>query len=238
MTTPSQEESVDSIDLYEEEEKAIALLENKKSGALSAFKRILKKDPDNVSAHFHLALIYLAKKQFEKALYHANRAREINPKEPNVYLNTGAIYKKMGNVDAAIKFYKKELTQNPDSPEVSFNLGNTYFQRRRWKTAAKYFERSFQLGHRVEELIVDLAVCYRKTGQTQEEINLYKNYLKLHPNDGWALENLGAALIDISDYQKALYYLMKAKKIWPNEPNIERNIKKALYGMQSVESKS
>jgi len=220
------------MSILEQEDAAIALFEAEGKKAFKAFKKLLESDQNNVTAHFYLAVIQMRRKEYDKALYHAREVIKINPHEENIYLNLGVIYKTMGNSRKAIELYKKELAQTPDCKDAFYNLGNTYSERHQWKKAAKYWEEAFRLQHRVDDFIVELAHCYRMTRRLTEEINLYRNYLKLYPNDGWALENLGAALIDASEYKEALHYLTEAQKGFPPEPTIERNIDLANKAIQ------
>lgn len=214
--------------------QAERLYDTNKDKALSVFNDVLEKDENNITAHFYLALIYLERGQLDRALFHAQQAELLNPKEPNLHLNLGCIYHQMGKVDLEIKHYKKELALNPDPAEALFNLGQTYFERHRWKTAIKYFEKCLALKHRVDDFVDDLAICYNKTKQIDKEIDLYQKYLKDVPDSDWAMQNLGAALIDVGRYREALNYLKKAKAVDPNDLSIDRNIQKALEGIQEA----
>ncbi len=218
------------LTILELEEKAQASQEAGESDALALCKKLLKRDPNNLIAHFHLALIYRHQKRLKKALAHAQEVRKLNPHEGNIYLNLGAIYSDMGEMKKAIRCYKRELQQDPENAQTLCNLGNRYFERRRWKTAAMYYAKCFDLKFDIEnyaEYVVDLVACYQKTERYQEEVAFYKRYLKFHPNNVWALQNLGGALIDVGEYDKSLRYSRQAQKVLPDDAMIQRNIKLA-----------
>jgi Flp pilus assembly protein TadD len=53
---------------------------------------------------------------------------------------------------------------------------------------------------------------------------MYKRYLESNAESSWALQNLGAAFMDLSKFNLALVYLRKAKQLTPNDAIIQRNI--------------
>lgn len=219
------------LTILELEDQAQSLQEAGSDDALAVCKKLLKRDADNIIAHFHLALIYRHKKRPRKALEHALKVRKLNPHEGNIHLNIGAIYSDLGKMNKAIRCYKRELKQDSDNAQVLLNLGNRYFCRGRWKTAARYYQQCFDLKFDIQsyaEYVVDLAKCYEKTKQFKKEIALYKSYLKLFPYNGWALQNLGGALIDVGKYDKSLSYSRQAQKFSRDKPIVKRNIKLVL----------
>ena len=189
--------------------------------ALAACKKLLKRDADNIIAHFHLALVYRHKNRPRKV-------RKFNPHESNIHLNLGAIYSDLGEMEKAIRCYKRELKQNSDNAQALLNLGNRYFYRGRWKTAASYYQKSFDLNFETEKYVLDLAKCYQKSGQVKQEIKLYKRYLNQFPYDAGVLQNLGGALIDVGKYAESLSYSRQAQEFPHNKPMVKRNIKLAL----------
>ena len=212
--------------VWEEEEAAIALLEADDPRALAAFEALLRADARSVTAHFHLALIWRKRGDLRQALRLAKRTLLLSPDETNARLNIGVIYLDMGRVDKAIEYYKKELALDPENPDACYNLGHQLFEKRQWQRAARYLQKSFDLNHRVEALVLDLAICYRKTRQLEAEEALYVHYLERYPgeDDAWALQNLGAVFYDRDDWQSALKYLEAAQKLEPDEPFIQQKL--------------
>lgn len=216
------------LTILELEDQAQTSQEAGSDDALAVCKKLLKRDADNIIAHFHLALIYRHKNRPRKALEHALKVRKFNPHEGNIHLNLGAIYSVLGKMDKAIRCYKRELKQDPDNAQTLLNMGNRYFCRGRWKTAAKYYQKCFDLNFEIEKYVLDLAKCYQKSGQVKQEIALYKRYLKQFPHDTDVLLNLGGALIDVGKYAKSLSYSRQAQEFSHDKPMVKRNIKLAL----------
>ena len=163
--------------------------------------------------------------------------KRVNPCEQNIHLNLGCIHEAMGKTNDAIKYYKKELILNPECPEALFNVGKALFKKRQFKRAIHYFEKCLQLKHSFDDVVVDLAFCYNKTRQIEKEIGLYKKCLQTNPSDSWCLQNLGAALCDVANYRRALYYLKRAKRLEPRQPIIDRNLKKVASALEKEKRK-
>jgi len=202
---------------WEQEEAAIALLESGDARALEAFEALLRQDARSVTAHFHLALIWLRRGDLALALRHARRTLRLSPREINARLNLGVIYQKLGRIDLAAQYYKKELRLDDHNAQAWFNLGNYFFYKRQWKRAARCYQKCVDLDHCVEDLLLDLAFCYSKTHQIEAEAALYRRHLERHPNDTWALHNLGAVFYHQDDFANAHKYLQAADEAEPNQ---------------------
>jgi tetratricopeptide (TPR) repeat protein len=202
------------------------------SRAFAVFKSILVQSPDNLTAHFHLALLYLVRSDYTSALAHAKKVIDLRPSELNAHLNLGCIYERSGRVDLAIRAYRKELEKNPGCAQAHYNLGEIYFVRKKFKLAALHWEKCLRLNHSVEEIYKRLVFCLNRIRDVQREIEVYQHYLQTHPKDVWTIENLGAAFIDAGDFKRSLYFLKKAKSLEPNHPVIDRNIKMALRAIR------
>jgi tetratricopeptide (TPR) repeat protein len=194
--------------------------------AQKELQRILKEDPLDVTANFYMALILLRDKRCEEALNHALRVHRLEPHEPNINLNLGCIYECLGDLQRAKRYYKQELHLHPGCGEAWFNLGHRYFEAHQWKRASECFERCMALKHSVNDISPKLAYCYIKRAEIEKEIALYCELIQLDSNDSWAIQNLGASLIDIGQLDEALSWLLKAKAFGPDDEMIDRNIKK------------
>jgi len=168
--------------------------------AMLVAKKVLSLDRNNSEALFYVAHGFYHARQFRKSLRFWNRLKRISPTEPNLHLNMGACYDDLGNKRLAIHNYKKELALNPGSATALHNLGDIYYFGRKYKIAAGYLERCHSQKGLPEQCIGKLARSYFKSGQAEKEQNLYEEFLTTHPNDTWALNNLGSHLMGQGEY--------------------------------------
>jgi len=80
---------------------------------------------DNYMAHNNLASALLEKGETEKALYHYNKAIDINH-YPAAYYNIGIIYYRLEQYQQSIDYFKKAIHEKADYAAAYFNLGIVY----------------------------------------------------------------------------------------------------------------
>ena len=196
------------------------------SASARAFEKLAARQNGYALPHFYLSLLYFRKGELAAALTQSKIVLRIDGAMPNARLNLGCIYEKMGNVNLAIRYYKAELVDKPACPQALFNLGYICFQRHRFRHACLYLEKCLRMRHSLEEVGPMLAFIYSQTThkEPEKEIEMYKRYLESNAESSWALQNLGAAFMDLSKFNLALVYLRKAKQLTPNDAIIQRNI--------------
>jgi tetratricopeptide (TPR) repeat protein len=207
--------------------KAKALYKNDRyQSAMAIAKKILAIDPRNDVALFYMAHGLYHAGHFRRSLQYWKRLKKICPTEPSLHLNMGACYDDLGESGLAIQNYKRELELNPVAGMALYNLEVLYHHAHKYKLAAGYLERCYSQKHSVEAIVCKLAWCYFKTGQAEKEQILYEEYLQTHPNDTWALNNLGSHLMGQGEYHRALLRLKKAARIDPSDKLVAKNIRK------------
>ena len=97
------------------------------------FKRFLQNatiNPRDADAHVQLGLIYLQRRQPEKALEHLNKAFEIDKDEPDANYELGKIARKNGNLQDAINHFSVVVEQNDkySLSEIWREIGATYLE--------------------------------------------------------------------------------------------------------------
>jgi tetratricopeptide (TPR) repeat protein len=199
-------------------------------------KKALSLDRNNDEALFYVAHGLYHAGQFKKSLVYWNRLEKICPSEPHLHLNKGACYEALGNNRLAILNYNKELTLDPLSATTLHNLGDIYFFSRRYKRAAIYLQQSHSLKPLPEKCIGKLARSYFKTGQREKEQQLYEEFLQTHPDDIWALNNLGSHFMEQGEYYRALIRLKKAARLDPNNKLVAKNIRQAYRELKKLKS--
>ncbi|MGN6386762.1 MAG: tetratricopeptide repeat protein [Verrucomicrobiota bacterium] len=180
-------------------------------------REMLRRNPDSLTAHFHLTRVYRRKGQFSRALLHGQRTLKINPEEPNASLNLALVYEELGNYQRAVFYYKKELKRDPLNAETLYNLGYLYFHKHRWSAAAECLEKCLQerFWFNREDTVYKLGYCYYKQNNLQKYIELYQEYLRTVPFSAWAAENLGNALVRSKDYKSGILWLKRGHRLNP-----------------------
>jgi len=99
--------------------------------------RILGQDPDNYRAHHILSSISVVRRQYDKALAHAEAIIRLYPEQSHGYALKGDALFWMGQYKEAARLYKKALDMGRTSKaeNVYWNLHASYFNLKEYKKA-------------------------------------------------------------------------------------------------------
>ncbi len=76
----------------------------------------------------------------KKAIAYLNRAKVINPNDPNIYLTMGDVYSKLNDASPALFNYNQALLKDPKSPLPKIKIGNIYMRVPNLSAARPYFD--------------------------------------------------------------------------------------------------
>jgi Ca-activated chloride channel family protein len=108
----------------------------------------------------------------------------------------GNRFYKEGNYEKAEESYRKSLTKKPN-PVAGYNLGNTLYKREEIEQALKAFDETIETTDDPElktKALYNKAVLLHKSNRLNEAIEVYKQALRLSPNDEEVRKNLQLAL--------------------------------------------
>lgn len=97
---------------------------------------LAKNDDTKYLVLYNLALVYYFDKEYDLALFYANKAMEIKDDE-ELHLLKAEIYKNSNNKKMAAKEYMFLLSKNPDNIEYVINLTNIYISKHDYLNARK-----------------------------------------------------------------------------------------------------
>ncbi len=82
--------------------------------SVRSYKAALAIEPDAVAAHLGLGNAYYELDNLPAALFHLERARELAPQDPQVFVHLGAVYQSSGRKGDALDAYQRYLELAPD----------------------------------------------------------------------------------------------------------------------------
>ena len=124
--------------------------------ARRAFEEELKIDPGNAAAEYQLGDLARQARQWNEAIQHFNRARQLAPQSPEVLLGLAGTYIAEGQFEEARPPLEEAVKVDPDSPEAHYMLASVYRRLGREQDATQ------------ELRLYDLA--YSKASQTKMRI--------------------------------------------------------------------
>jgi adenylate cyclase len=123
----------------------------------------LSLDENDSDVHRILAAVNLSlHHDYDKALYHQERALALNPNDDLIVVQQGEVLTWIGQAEQGIDWIQKAMRLNPYHPERFWNhLGRAYFVARRYGEAVKAFQRITRADY---SHLAFLAACYAQLG--------------------------------------------------------------------------
>lgn len=219
-------------------EETLKLAEKyKKEGSIktaySAYKYVIKKDPNNIKAYIGIADIYMENQNFKEAEKYLKEAEsKINFKtEPelkvDLYYTMGLLYSQnfifegFKDLDRSIEYFNRalnikgvgeELKRQYES-DIYFQLGNIYFMKGMNKESAEYFQKSLMVDSDYISSYLQLAMVYIKMNDYQKAYDLIEKYKNVAGENEYYLFLMGNYYTERGEYKKALDYIDRASYI-------------------------
>lgn len=131
--------------------------------------------------HFNLGLLLARKDQLEKALYHTERAVELNPSLASIHTHKQQLLLQMGRKNDAIDvFFEADRAEALDAG-LCYSSGRLLAQEARWKEASQCFERAARLAPGQATPLLWLAISRAELGQYTAACEARDQAAKLEP---------------------------------------------------------
>lgn len=202
--------------------------------AISAYRKSLEMEPDNLDVERALAKDLLSDNQLTAARDAYKDIAAGDPNDPEAYLRLSEIERRQGNYDEALATLQKAKSLVPDSLEISFNEGLLDDALGHFDDSAKIFEKlaagsehsSGQYSDREKNnrsLFLDrLAIVYREQNKTDKAIATYKQMEQLGGEyEQHAYESEVDAYRDIHQYDKATDVARRAAAKHPDNLDLQ-----------------
>ncbi len=104
----------------------------------SLIKQAIEVDPNNVTALYNLAGLYLAQGKPDDAIVAMRKAVALDPEEPSLLNRLAEVYFAQNDLDSAIDGYTKIIKISPGYEQSNFRLGTLYALKGSYPEAEKY----------------------------------------------------------------------------------------------------
>ena len=188
-----------------------ALTEGNLDSAESAFRRVLKFDPQSAAARANLGVIAMRRKDWDQALAELHRAEKLDPAMAGVRLNIGLVEYRRSNYAAAIPPLQSAAKAQADSLQAPYLLGLCLMFVGRYAEAVNYLE---PLWPRMSDQFVYLYVLSNSAFHAKNQALDQRALQRLVEIGGDSPEFhlvMAKALLNRHDTQRALDELQKAE---------------------------
>jgi Flp pilus assembly protein TadD len=129
---------------------------------------LTQRHPDFVAALHTLGLVYLDKRNFERALDCLVRAQMLDPNNWMILTALSLAYLRLGANEMAAQTLDRALAIRPEDASTYASLGEIYREEREYELAQYAYRKALTLDSGLESAAIGLALCHLALGQNSE----------------------------------------------------------------------
>lgn len=150
---------------------------------------------------------------YKKTFNYLNRAKVINPADPEIYLATGDVYLKQNDASNALVNYNQALIKDPKSPKPKIKIGNIYMRVPNINAARPYFEDALAIDSTYAPVYRSLGELWTMAGRHDLAKSYFGKYVTMSGNSAPAMVRYGNSLFRSKDYAGALEVIEEVLKV-------------------------
>jgi tetratricopeptide (TPR) repeat protein len=171
---------------------------------------------------FRDGLSFLSKDDCEKALPYFEKAQ------------TGFCNEKLGKHAEALEASKKAVNLRP-SAESYFNIGLANYYLKQYRDAAEAYRAAIKLDpYNSADAYYALGLVYRDWGKADEEIQAYKQAIRLRPDYTVAYERLGSRYLKSKKFNEAVEVFRQLSALKPGDAVAPNNMGEAYLELNRL----
>jgi cellulose synthase operon protein C len=171
---------------------------------------VLKFDPDDWRAEWHIGMLLLEKYNRPEALQAFENVLKINPKAAEAFVGKGAIALQQFETKDAENFADQALKINPRLPSALRLKADVLILAGELETAKSLLSRAREVNPRDEPTLARLAACARIQNRLDDVKAIIAEVEKANPKPGIFYHELGSSLEDRKIYGDAETYFKKS----------------------------
>jgi tetratricopeptide (TPR) repeat protein len=188
--------------------RGVFLIEHdRKSRAESYLAKAWRLRTRNPVALRKLADVYLAKRQWKKALEVLRRYASIRPKDFKARMDIGFLLFSLQEYEASLKQYRRAANLNPKSADARIGLAKTLEKLGRTDAAISAYRKALENGANAKGLApvyTSLANLLNRKGRFKQSIKLLERAKKDYPENAGIDCAMGVALAGEGRYREAI----------------------------------
>lgn len=187
------------------------------------------------------AMIQSQLKSVAKALELIQKAAELDPKNPEIFLIWGDVFMENNEGSQAKAKYNIAQELNPNSPAAKLRVGKLWVRARNWNDAISSYNEAIAIDASFAPAYVELGAIYMRANQPAKAKEYFEKYLQISSSIGAKIKYL-SVLLELKDYTTAITIAQEIKQIDPTRNDINRalaysyfetkNYPKALESME------
>jgi Tfp pilus assembly protein PilF len=183
---------------------------------------------------FRDGLSFLSKDDCEKALPYFEKAVEADNSYAEAWAQAGFCNEKLGKHAEALEASKKAVGLRP-SAESYFNIGLANFYLKQYRESAEAYRAAIKLDpYNSADAHYALGLVYRDWGKADEEIQAYKQAIRLRPDYTVAYERLGSRYLKSKKFNEAVEVFRQLAALKPGDPFAPNSLGEAYLELNKL----
>ncbi|MBN1159347.1 MAG: tetratricopeptide repeat protein [Bacteroidales bacterium] len=116
---------------------------------------------------------------YPRIIYYTDKAREISPEDPHIYLILGEMYITQNDASNALSNYNRANYFNPDWPVPKIKIGDIYMRIPNLNAARPYFEEARDIDSTFAPVYRSLGELYYKAGMYDLSNQMFEKFMML-----------------------------------------------------------
>jgi len=186
--------------------------------AEESYKKVLKKDKNNIDALRLLGLLAFKTKDYEVAERLFLRVLQLDPSFSLAWDNLAKLYRIQNKLLKSIPAFENLIKLDSKNFEALVSLGTVYIKLSKYHEGIKLYEESLKIKPENPRVYLSLGHALKTIGEREKSEGAYQNAIKYFPLSGeayWSLANLKT--YEFSNKEIANMELSLKKNIHPNE---------------------
>ncbi len=167
--------------------------------SLHLFIHTLQVTTENYVAHANLATALAEKGNFNKAIYHYNKAIRMDPSAPINYGHRGKAFAELDKHDLAIADFNKAIALAPYYVDAYYNRGTSYAKTGQYRLAIDDFNKAIYMQPDYANVYNNRGIALDKLGLYQQAINDFNVVIHLKPNHVHAWNNRALSYLNLGN---------------------------------------
>ena len=183
---------------------------------------------------FRDGLSFLSKDDCEKALPYFEKAVDSDSNYAEAWAQSGFCNEKLGKHAEALEASKRAVNLRP-SAESYFNIGLASFYLKQYKDASEAYRQSIKLDpYNAADAYYALGLVYRDWGKADDEIQAYKQAIRLRSDYTVAYERLGSRYLRSKKFNEAVEIFRQLTALKPGDANAPNNMGEAYFELNRL----
>ena len=184
--------------------------------ASEMFAECIRRDDDNHAAMYELADIYVRQKKYRDALFFAQKASNINPKNEWYKELLAEVHEKLRNYDDAANIYSQLTKDFPQRGDYYLNWASDLIQAKKPNEAIKVYDKIEEEFGVNKEVSLQKQRMYMDMGKPEKAVAEVLKLIAADPDDAQLYGILAEIYQSQKQYDKALEAYEKLKAVDPN----------------------